>query len=554
EIWEVPTLEIALLHANNLSGELPDEFTKNFTRLEMGNNRFSGKIPSKGVNLKVFHGSNNDFSGELPVDMGVGFPNVQELLLDMNGLSGHIPTSVGRLQSLNNMNLSKNKLTGQIPSSMGSIPVLTILDLSSNQLSGEIPEAISELKLNNLNLSANSLTGEVPPQMDNSAYDQSFLSNPGLCTTVNPTTINLPNCKSEKSSKLKISKESLIAILVIGILAFIIITAVFGFFKTQNVRRKNYTTKEDSGSDWMLTTFNPMDITETTILNGLTPENLIGTGASGQVYLVRTKSVSGEAVAVKKIWSNKTATSKHEKEFEAEVRILGSIRHANIAKLLCCISSSNSKLIIYEYMRNRSLYNWLHDPNVERLDWATRVSIAIGTAQGLCYLHEDCNPRIVHRDVKSSNILLDLDFNPKVADFGIARILNGNPGEPESMTGLAGSFGYMAPECGYTNKLTEKVDVYGFGVVLLELTTGREASDGIDGSLVRLVWQHFQQGGEVMEIVDDALNDGISVDEIGMVMRLGLFCTALTPTGRPRMKDVLQVLLKCEESNISLFY
>lgn len=547
EIWEVETLQIALLHANNLSGELPDEFTTNLTRLEISNNRFSGKIPSKGRNLKVFHGSNNDFSGELPVDIGVGLPNVQELLLDMNRLSGHIPTSVGGLQVLTNMNLSNNQLTGMIPSSVGSIPVLTTLDLSNNQLSGEIPDAIGELKLNKLNLSSNSLTGEVPPLMDNSVYDRSFLSNPGLCTTVDTTAISLPNCSSEKSSKLKISKRLLIVILAVGILAFIV-AAMFGLFTIRDIRRKNYSTEEDGISNWRLTSFSPTGITETTILNGLKPENLIETGGSGEVYLVQTSSGSDEAVAVKKIWSKKLADSKHEKEFEAEVQILGSIRHANIIKLLCCISSPNSKLVVYEYMKNRSLYNWLHDPDGERLDWATRVSIALGTAQGLCYLHENCNPRIVHRDVKSSNILLDQDFKPKVADFGIARILTGNPGEPESMTGLAGSFGYMAPECGYTNKLTEKVDVYGFGVVLLELTTGRKASDGIDGSLVRWVWQHFQQGGEVMEIVDEALNDGIKVEEIGMVMRLGLICTALTPTGRPSMKDVLEVLLKCEES------
>ncbi|KAG0486427.1 hypothetical protein HPP92_008522 [Vanilla planifolia] len=185
------------------------------------------------------------------------------------------------------------------------------------------------------------------------------------------------------------------------------------------------------------------------------------------------------------------------------------------------------------------------------LDWQTRLQIAISIAQGLCYMHHGWFSPIVHRDVKSSNILLDADFKAKIADFGLARILSRN-GEPESVSSIAGSFGYMAPECGKLRKVNEKVDVYSFGVVLLELTTGREAADGgeeEDGNLTDWAWRRYREGGAA---VADALDEDIIgelpeyLEEAETVFRMGLNCTANDPLVRPTMKQLLQVLMNLE--------
>ena len=171
---------------------------------------------------------------------------------------------------------------------------------------------------------------------------------------------------------------------------------------------------------------------------------------------------AGGIVAVKRIWNGRKLEGALEKQFSTEVEILGTIRHANIVKLLCYVSSAQDKLLVYEYVENQSLDKWLnrkmegnesstiysetsmnsHAPGI--LDWVTRLKIAIGAAKGLCYLHYDCSPSIVHRDVKSSNILLDSEFNAKIADFGLAMVAVKN-GEPQTASGVKGSFGYIAP-------------------------------------------------------------------------------------------------------------
>lgn len=319
---------------------------------------------------------------------------------------------------------------------------------------------------------------------------------------------------------------------------------------------------------WRITPFQALNFEVADIPQGLTEVNLVGSGGSGHVYRVtyanRYNSSTG-VVAVKQIRSFGSLDEKLEREFESEARILCNIRHNNIVRLLCYLSSMESKLLVYDYMDNGSLDRWLHGDYVLRarhpmarvrpvqrvpLDWPTRLIVAVGAAQGLCYMHHECSPPIIHRDVKTSNILLDSEFRAKVADFGLARML-ARAGEPNTMSAVAGSFGYMAPEYAYTRKVNEKVDVFGFGVVLLELTTGKKANDGGEqGSLAEWAGHHYRSGASIPKATDVCIRYAGYTDEIETVFRLGVQCTANSPSSRPTMKDVLQILLKCREQTL----
>ncbi|XP_073006815.1 uncharacterized protein [Typha latifolia] len=542
-IWSATYLTTVLMHDNALSGTLPDKLPGKLNRLQIERNRFTGSIPSSARNLLVLTASDNLFSGEIPANLS-RISSLQTLELARNRISGGIPASISTLTSLTELDLSGNSLSGEIPAGIGSLPVLTSLDLSSNRLSGDIPPQIGNLKLNNLNLSSNDLSGEIPASLESPAYSNSFLSNARLCSS--DATLAVRSCDRQSGSSGGISRGLRILFLVLGAVVFVIAVA-FAFIVVREYRKRS------DGSDpaaWKLTSFQMLNFSENVIVRGLVDENLIGCGGGGKVYRISLGSRGGEIVAVKKIYNARKLDSKLEREFESEVKILGSIRHTNIVKLLCCISSVDSKLLVYEYMENGSLDRWIHQTRWGQsrpLDWPTRVQIAVGAARGLCYMHHEISPPIVHRDVKSSNILLDSAFRARIADFGLARMLV-KAGEPDTVSAVAGSFGYMAPECAYTRKVNEKVDVYSFGVVLLELTTGREANDGGGhGSLAEWTWRHLQDGNEISDAIAKEIRDPAYLAEIEVMFKLGIICTGTLPSTRPTMKEVLQMLLRCEQ-------
>ncbi|CAL9027771.1 unnamed protein product [Prunus brigantina] len=547
-MWTATNLSQVLMNKNSFTGELPEKMSWYLSRLEIRDNRFSGKIPtgvSSWTNLKVFDAGNNLFNGTIPQEL-TALPSLITLSLDQNQLTGFLPLEIISWKSLNTLNFSRNQLSGPIPEKLGLLPVLTELDLSENQLSGQIPALLGRLKLNHFNLSSNHLSGKIPFEFENPAYDRSFLDNQGLCATSLSEKLSICNSEPLKSSK--ISSKYLALIITFGILLSLLALSL-SFFMARGYWKRN-----GSDSYWQLTTFQRLNFTVSKILSGLTESNMIGSGRSGKVYCVPV-NCTGDVVAVKKIWKDKNLEEKLEKEFLAEVKILSSIRHANIVKLMCCISKDNSKLLVYEYSENRSLDRWLHKrnrpSNLSRsvhhvaLDWPKRLHIAVGAAQGLCYMHHDRVPPVVHRDVKSSNILLDSDFNAKIADFGLAKMLV-KQGELATMSAVAGSFGYIAPEYAHTIRVNEKIDVYSFGVVLLELTTGREANDGDEHtSLAEWAWRLAQEDNPLADALDQDIKEPCYLDEMCSVFKLGIYCTEKLPSARPSMKDVLQILLRC---------
>ncbi|KAE8732605.1 poly(A) polymerase-like isoform X1 [Hibiscus syriacus] len=524
-LWTSFNMSRLMLSNNSFSGELPREIAPNMSRVEISDNKFSGEIPAtvaSWTNLVVFQASNNLFSGRIPKEI-TNLSSLTTLLLNGNDFSGELPSEIISWRQLTTLDLSNNKLSGEIPSAIGSLPNLLNLDLSENQFSGEIPLGIGNLRLTSLNLSSNQLVGRIPGQFYNLAYENSFLNNADLCA--DDPILMLLDCNSELHESKGLSSRHLAIILPFVILISLAIL-VLSFFIVRDYRRKS----ADN-------------------------ENLIGSGGSGKVYRIIINH-SNESVAVKKIWNTKELDYKLEKEFLAEVEILGSIRHSNIVKLLCCISSEDSKLLVYEYMENHSLDRWLHGnkkPSVSGtgsvyhtvLDWPTRLQIAVGAAQGLCYMHHECPTPIIHRDVKSSNILLDSEFKAKIADFGLAKMLTRHAGS-HTMSVVAGSFGYFAPEYAYTAKVNAKVDVYSFGVVILELVTGREANN-IDQNmnLVEWAWHHFSEDKPIPEILDPELRESSNLEEMIMVYKIGITCTRASPSTRPSMKEVLHALRSC---------
>uniref|UniRef100_A0A0E0JXM4 non-specific serine/threonine protein kinase n=1 Tax=Oryza punctata TaxID=4537 RepID=A0A0E0JXM4_ORYPU len=543
KIWSFAMLTNIMIGDNNFTGTLPSEVSFNISRIEMGNNRFSGALPLAAVGLKSFTAENNQLSGELPDDMS-RLNNLTELNLAGNRLSGSIPPSIQSLTRLTSLNLSSNQISGEIPAALGLIG-LNMLDLSDNELTGDIPQEFNNLHLNVLNLSSNQLSGEVPGSLQNGAYDRSFLSNHGLCATVNMN-LNLPACPYEGHNKLSMS-----LIIVFSVLAgvvFIGAVAIWLLILRHQKRRQDLTV-------WKMTPFRTLDFSECDVLGNLREENVIGSGGSGKVYRIHIggKGSAGKVVAVKRLWRTPAKSdAKSDKEFDAEVRILGEARHNNIVNLLCCISSDDAKLLVYEYMENGSLDRWLHprDGAPAPLQWPTRLCIAIDAARGLSYMHHECAQPIMHRDVKSSNILLDPGFRAKIADFGLARILV-KSGEPESVSAIGGTFGYLAPEYGCKAKVNEKVDVYAFGVVLLELTTGRVANDGgADWCLAEWAWRRYKALGELHDVVDESIQDRAAfLEDAVAVFLLGVICTGDDPASRPTMKEVLEQLVQYDRTS-----
>ncbi|CAH9103056.1 unnamed protein product [Cuscuta epithymum] len=564
-LWTARNLKKLMVSDNLFIGELPAEKVgPNLSLVEMGNNRFSGEIPA-GVsgwsNLVSFKAGYNLFTGGIPNDLTV-LEQLSVLWVDGNQLSGSLPSEIISWKSLTSFKCNGNHLSGEIPSALGRLLNLNELDLSGNQFSGEIPPEIGrQLRLTSLNLSSNHLSGAIPAELENAAFDKSFLNNSGLCST-NPTSFGLSrNCSKGKSQKTDVGFVRVIAILV-SVAAALVLVAILSIVFVAGRKSNDKTRQEGPSPDWKITPFYKLSFTESNIVSNLTESNVMGRGASGVVYQVALvgplHSRGCEKVAVKRIWNCKSL----KREFEAEVKILGTIRHYNIVKLLCGMCSSDCKLLVYEYMENRSLDLWIHTKRRRSsnwppmgayqvlLQWPTRLHIAIGTAQGLCYMHHSCSPPIVHRDVKSSNVLLDSEFNAKVADFGLARLLLKHGEANTTLSSVAaGSFGYIAPEYAHTTKVNEKIDVYSFGVILLELVTGREANDGTEElGLADWAWQHVRGGKAIQDVLDAAIKKPQYINEMEDVFKLGVFCTTTFPSARPTMKQVLQILLRTHPS------
>ncbi|KAK1280744.1 Proline-rich receptor-like protein kinase PERK8 [Acorus gramineus] len=278
------------------------------------------------------------------------------------------------------------------------------------------------------------------------------------------------------------------------------------------------------------------------VTDGFSARNLLGEGGFGPVY----KGVlsDGREVAVKQL---KDGGGQGEREFAAEVEIISRVHHRHLVSLVGYCISEDQRLLVYDFVPNNTLYYHLHGQGRPVLDWTTRVKIAVGASRGLAYLHEDCHPRIIHRDIKSSNILLDNNYEAQVADFGLAKLaLDANT---HVTTRVMGTFGYLAPEYASSGKLTDKSDVFSYGVVLLELITGRKSVDTSqplgDESLVewaRPLLNRALDNGDVGELPDPRLENNYNEFEMFRMIEAAAACVRHSATMRPRMGQVARAL------------
>ncbi|XP_065039687.1 leucine-rich repeat receptor-like serine/threonine-protein kinase BAM1 [Musa acuminata AAA Group] len=545
------------LGQNYLNDSIPSGllYLPNLNLLELQSNYLSGLIPENDPNrghnptqLAQLNLSNNLLTGPIPSSIS-DLSSIQTLLLGSNQLAGPIPGSIGQLRRMVKLDLSSNGLSGSIPPEIGSCTQLTYLDLSQNNLSGSIPAEIAGVSiLNYLNLSRNHLIDSIPRSIaamrsltaaDFSFNDLSgelleagqlgylnasaFVGNAGLCGPAvnNPCKITVSPIQAQRGA------GDFKLVFALGLLLCSLVFAAAAAVRARSHR---------GSAEWRLTAFQKVDFGVSDVLECMKDGNVVGRGGGGVVYMGRTRA--GDAIAVKQL-----RAGGHDHGFRAEVRTLGSIRHRNIVRLLAFCTNQETNVLVYEYMGNGSLGEVLHGKGGGFLGWDRRYRIAVEAARGLCYLHHDCSPMIVHRDVKSNNILLGAGFEAHVADFGLAKFLQ-HGGASETMSAIAGSYGYIAPEYAYTLKVDEKSDVYSFGVVLLELITGRRPVGGFGDGVDIVQWAKSVTScsrDNAAAIVDPRLST-VPVDELMHVFFVAMLCVQENSVERPTMREVVQML------------
>ncbi|CAK7344622.1 unnamed protein product [Dovyalis caffra] len=274
--------------------------------------------------------------------------------------------------------------------------------------------------------------------------------------------------------------------------------------------------------------------------NGFSEDNKLGEGGFGSVYWGRT--TDGLQIAVKKL---KAMNSKAEMEFAVEVEVLGRVRHRNLLGLRGYCAGTDQRLIVYDYMPNLSLLSHLHGQfaGEVHLDWKRRMKIAIGSAEGLLYLHHEVTPHIIHRDIKASNVLLDSDFEPLVADFGFAKLIP--EGVSHMTTRVKGTLGYLAPEYAMWGKVSESCDVYSFGILLLELVTGRKPIEKLPGGVKRTITEWAEPlitKGRFKDLGDPKLRGNFDENQLKQSINIAALCVKSEPENRPTMKVVVSML------------
>ncbi|GER54179.1 leucine-rich receptor-like protein kinase family protein [Striga asiatica] len=529
------------LSNNSLTGNIPIEITQ-MQSLISGNNISISMDESSLPNFPLFVRRNQT---RLKYRRVVSFPPTLEL--GNNFLTGPVWPEFGNLKELHILDLKRNNLSGPIPSSLSRMTSLETLDLSFNNLSGTIPSSLTALTfLSTFDVAHNSLFGPIPSEGQFATFSKSsFEGNDGLCGAHAPRPCNhdfTPRASIVRSR----GREGTVVGMGVGIgvgssiIIFALVYLIFcrrNFAGEENSDDFDFTVDEkdlDRVSSLVILCHDKGTICLDDLLkatDGFDQSNIVGCGGFGLVY--RAVLSDGRKVAIKRLSGE---NFQMEREFRAEVEALSRARHANLVPLQGYCKYRGDCLLIYSYMENGSLDYWLHEKpdGLASLDWGKRLKIACGAARGLAYLHLSCEPRILHRDIKSSNILLDGMFEARLADFGLARLIL--PYDTHVTTDLVGTLGYIPPEYSQASVASYKGDVYSFGVVLLELLTGKRPVDvcgpRCNRDLVAWVGEMKAQK-RVAEVFDKSVYDERYAREMVGVLEIAFVCLSKNPRMRP---------------------
>ncbi|XP_057817963.2 LRR receptor-like serine/threonine-protein kinase RPK2 [Cryptomeria japonica] len=546
------------LNINQISGEINSEGLlncKSLKHLEVTGNQIGGHIPSKLGSLEgLMHLdlSTNYLKGTLPPQLGQ-LRYLQYLALAENNLIGEIPGTIGQLFSLIELDLSSNALTGEIPGGLTNLTHLSTLILDTNKLSGHIPIGLADLTaLVTLNVSFNNLSGSIPV-LGKSATCDNFRGNKylqpcveSLLTSSPRPSASLPYASSLSDiSKPHRSKLTSIEIAAIASgCAIFFVVVVLGLALVFGKRCVAGFSHNQSGRKDIVTfSFVGFELTYENVVRAtgnFSVGNLIGNGGFGATY--KAELTPALIVAVKRL-----AVGRFQgvQQFHTEIKTLGTARHQNLVTLVGYYASESEMFLVYNYLPGGNLESFIHERSNRNFDWRILHKIALDIAQALSYLHDFCIPRVLHRDIKPSNILLDNDMNAYLSDFGLARLLEVS--ETHATTDVAGTFGYVAPEYATTCRVSDKADVYSYGVVLLELLSGKRSLDPSFSSYGNgfniVAWAlMLLNGGRAREIFVPGLWDSGPHDDLIETLHLAVKCTVDTLSARPSMKQVVRCL------------
>lgn len=494
------------------------------TRVDLGNANLSGQlVPQLGQlqKLQYLELYSNNISGRIPNELG----NLTELVsldLYLNNLNGPIPPSLGRLQKLRFLRLNNNSLNEGIPMSLTTIVALQVLDLSNNHLTGLVPVNGSFSLFTPISFANNQL--EVPP--------------------VSPPP-PLPPTPSSSSSVGNSATGAIAGGVAAGAALLFAAPAIFlAWWRRRKPQDHFFDVPAEEDPEVHLGQLKRFSLRELQVASdNFSNRNILGRGGFGKVY--KGRLADGSLVAVKRLKEERTQGG--ELQFQTEVEMISMAVHRNLLRLRGFCMTPTERVLVYPYMENGSVASRLRErPESEPpLDWPKRKRIALGSARGLAYLHDHCDPKIIHRDVKAANILLDEEFEAVVGDFGLAKLMDYK--DTHVTTAVRGTIGHIAPEYLSTGKSSEKTDVFGYGVMLLELITGQRAFDlarlANDDDVMLLDWvKGLLKDKKYETLVDADLQGNYNEEEVEQLIQVALLCTQSTPTERPKMSEVVRML------------
>lgn len=588
ELSGLPNLQVIALQENRLSGDVPEGFSSlmSLRYVNLSSNAFSGHIPENYGFLRSLIAlslSDNHITGIIPPEIG-NCSDVEVLELGSNSLMGHIPTDLTRLTHLRELDLSRNNLTGDIPRDISKCSSLTALLVDHNRLSGTIPESLSELSnLTMLDLSANNLSGEISSNISMIPNLVSFnVSGNDLEGEIPPTLgarFNNPSafwdnqnlCGKPLDRKCENvvdrDRKRLIVLIVVIVAGACLLSLCCCFYMYSLLRwrkrlkerasgeKKRSPARASSGASGgrgstdnggpKLVMFNTKITLAETIeaTRQFDEENVLSRTRYGLVF--KACYNDGMVLSIRRLQDG----SLDENMFRKEAESLGKVKHRNLTVLRGYYAGPpDLRLLVYDYMPNGNLATLLQEASHQDghvLNWPMRHLIALGIARGLAFLHQSS---MVHGDMKPQSVLFDADFEAHLSDFGLDRLTVATPGEPSTSTSV-GTLGYVSPEAVLTGEATKESDVYSFGIVLLELLTGkRPVMFTQDEDIVKWVKKQLQRG-QITELLEPGLleldPESSEWEEFLLGVKVGLLCTAPDPLDRPTMSDIVFMLEGC---------